>query len=126
TEAASSHAAPDPVIVFLSRRQVRAVEEYRVSLAAQRQVDGFRLVAILGSITQEHSHHPDESTQTKFLQSPGDSVGSRSPGCRKSESLAPVATIRLNYRDEKIEIWSRAKLKYGPQASSLDFGLAPR
>jgi hypothetical protein len=45
-----------------------------MALAAQRQIDRFGLLAILGSVAQEHSHYPDESTRTKLLQSPETSI----------------------------------------------------
>ncbi len=69
-------------------------EKHGVPLAAQRQVDSFRLVAILGSVAQEHFHHPDKSTQTKLLQSSGDSIGSgpRLPQIRVARSCRDYLT----------------------------------
>src|SRR5215469_17935087 len=49
---------PDPHIIFFARRQICAVEEYTVSLPAQRKLDRFDKVSVLGRITQEHFHRP--------------------------------------------------------------------
>src|SRR5206468_11750652 len=81
-------------------------EKHGVPLAAQGQVDGFRLVAILGSVAQEHFHHPDESTQTKLLQSPKDSIASGAP-------RLPQIRIARSCRDYLTQFTGTRKSRFG-------------
>ena len=60
---------PDPVVVFVSRQQIRAVEEDGVPLGAQRQIDRFDQRAVLRRIAQEDPH-PDRPRSLFMLPPP--------------------------------------------------------
>jgi hypothetical protein len=124
---------PTPGITRKILRAVRAAtglatthRKTRCAPSAQRQVDSFRLVAILGSVAQEHFHHPDKSTQTKLLQSPADSIGSgpRLPQIRVARSCRDYLTQFTGTRKSGLE--SRKAEMRTTRLISLDIGLAPR